>query len=127
MILTEGDSFLVEVRKTFTVPDNATAASFVFTDQSFDTRDRDSVNDAFEAALVDSQGRPLVATIGTGRDAFFNLTEELSPATGLTTDFDGVLWSAYQDHAAGGRTHCPSVFSKGVRMLAAASGPTDEA
>jgi len=31
--------------------------------------------DAFELALIDSQGNPAVPTIGPGRDAFFNITD----------------------------------------------------
>ena len=33
------------------------------------------INDAFELALLDVDGNPAVATVGQGRDAFFNFTE----------------------------------------------------
>jgi YbbR domain-containing protein len=43
---------------------------------NFDTTDPDSINDAFEVALVDAQGNSLIHTIQPNRDAFFNITEE---------------------------------------------------
>jgi hypothetical protein len=49
--------------------------SFIYSDLNFDTSDPNLLKDAFKAALVDAQGRSLVHTIQTSRDAFFNLTE----------------------------------------------------
>ncbi len=60
---------------TFFVPPNPQAISFTYQDLLFDTDDPKSINDAFELALVDEQGRALVPTIGLGKDSFFNFTE----------------------------------------------------
>ena len=73
-VLNEGDSFLVGVQRTFAIPTDA--ASLVITYRaSFDGTSTDTINDAFEVALVDEAGQPLVHTIGPGKDAFFNDTE----------------------------------------------------
>ena len=50
-------------------------AATTFAGPDFDTRDPVSMNDAFEAAVLDVDGRSLVHTISTGRDTFFNLSE----------------------------------------------------
>ncbi len=59
----------------------------------FDQQDRDSINDAFEVALVDTSGRPLVGIITPERDGFYNRTEEqamlLGAGTSFTSDSDG--------------------------------------
>lgn len=54
---------------------------------SFDTADRTSINDAFEAVLLDAAGNQLVRSYASQRDALFNLTEELVPAMGPETSF----------------------------------------
>ncbi len=74
-ILREGDSFRVGLSQEFTVPANPTFLRFVYSELSFDTTDPDSINDAFEAALLDATGKSLVYTLGQGQDAFFNATE----------------------------------------------------
>jgi RHS repeat-associated protein len=102
-LLEEGDSFLVGLEQSFVVPANPAALVFTYTDLYFDTSDPDSMNDAFEASLVDAQGRPLVHPFTSDRDAFFNISEELGLATGpgvtetggairtVTVDMAGVL------------------------------------
>ncbi|MCU0961709.1 MAG: PKD domain-containing protein, partial [Pirellulaceae bacterium] len=74
-ILREGDSFLVSLEHAFQVSEHPAPLVFTFTDLHFDRTDPDFINDAFEATLVDADGRSLVHTIGTGRTAFFNITE----------------------------------------------------
>ena len=87
-LLTEGDSFVVGLSQSFTVPEVNPVLQFTFTDLDFDTTDPDSINDAFEAALVDEQGNPIVHPIRPAQDAFFNITEgepaALSAETMLT-------------------------------------------
>src|SRR5207302_6564829 len=54
--LREGDSFQVGLERSFTVADNRAPLVFTYTDLNFDTSDPDSIKDAFEASLVDTQG-----------------------------------------------------------------------
>ncbi len=84
-ILTEGDSFVTGLERFFEVPNVNPILQFTYTDLQFDTSDRDSVNDAFEASLVDADGFPIVHTIGGDRGAFFNITEGESPVLGSET------------------------------------------
>ncbi len=72
---------------SFTIPENTEAISFQFSQLAFDLADPDSINDAFELALVDVNGLPLVPTIGLGRDSFFNFTEEEAPITARGATF----------------------------------------
>lgn len=73
--MTEGDSFVVTLEHAFTITNANTVLSFTYTNLSFDTSSSNTIKDAFEAALVDAQGNPLVFTIVNGRDAFFNVSE----------------------------------------------------
>ncbi|BAZ19040.1 YD repeat protein (plasmid) [Calothrix sp. NIES-4071] len=57
-------------------------------DPIFDNFDTDSINDAFEVALVDENGNSLVHTTAKGRDAFFNLTEGENAALGAGASYD---------------------------------------
>jgi hypothetical protein len=102
-LLHEGDSFLVGLERAFVMPERPAPLVFSYTDLAFDTSDPDSVNDAFEASVVDAQGHPLVHPFVAGRDAFFNVTEGVGLATGpsaaetgdavrtVTLDMAGVL------------------------------------
>jgi hypothetical protein len=102
-ILHEGDSFSVSLEREFEVPENPAPLVFRYTELSFDTADPDSINDAFEASVIDAAGRTLVHSFTTGRDAFFNVTEEVGLALGpgateegdairtVTLDMSGVL------------------------------------
>lgn len=85
--LHEGDSFVVEMQRSITIPNQATL-DLSFEALTFDLSDPASINDAFEVALVDSRGVPLVQPFGTGRDAFLNVTEGQTPRTGLGTTLD---------------------------------------
>ena len=97
-VLTEGNSFLVELEQSFVVPDINPQLEFTFTDLNFDATDPDFINDAFEASLVDDRGNPLVHTIGVGRDAFFNITEGEPPALGTETSLNaGVIQTVSVD------------------------------
>ena len=81
-VLREGDSFVVALKRTFTVPATPSSLSFTYDHLAFDTTAADSIKDAFEAALVDSQGHTLVHAFRTDRDAFFNISEDQPAALG---------------------------------------------
>ena len=89
--LVEGDSFDVDWTSPIAIPDSG-SLSFSFSNLVFDTTDEDFVNDAFEVALLDENGKSLVRTIDPGRDAFFNVTEDLGieTAEGVIVDGDTV-------------------------------------
>jgi len=89
LILTEGNSYNVGLDKTLTIPNNPSTLVFQYDDLSFDTTDSHSINDAFEVALVDDQGKPLVSTIGESRNAFLNVTEGLPAKLGAGTTESG--------------------------------------
>jgi hypothetical protein len=80
-VLREGDSFLVTLEREIVIPDDPVAIEFIYI-ASFDTTDPDFINDAFEVALLDSDGYSLVDTFTAQRDAYFNLTEGLPAALG---------------------------------------------
>ena len=67
------------------IPAEPSTLTFDYAGLSFDTANGDSINDAFEVALVDAQGETFVETIGADRDAFLNATETLANATAVGT------------------------------------------
>src|SRR5213078_3263488 len=81
--------FHASKEQAVTIPADASVLTFTYSNLSFDTTAQYAVNDAFEAALVDANGRPLVHTIGAGRDAFLNLTDGQPPALGAGTTLAG--------------------------------------
>jgi hypothetical protein len=87
--LVEGSDFVVSAERNFTVPSKPTAVMFSYDNLIFDTTDPDFINDAFEVALVDEDGNSLVATYTSGRDAYFNITEDLPEVTGAGVVVDG--------------------------------------
>jgi PKD repeat protein len=101
-VLCEGNSFLVTLSYAFTVPENSGDLTFTYANLNFDTTDSDSINDAFEVALVDQDGFSIVPPFSPGRDAFFNIAEELPAAlaTGVTRD-GGTVTVSLADVPAG--------------------------
>ncbi len=91
VILREGDSFVITMQRTFQVPDGPRVLQVAYTDLRFDAADSDSINDAFEVALVDLQGHSLVLPFATNRDAFFNATEDQPLALGAEARHDNGL------------------------------------
>lgn len=77
--LREGSSFVTSLTTQMTIPTNSAALSFVLEGIEFDSSSQGAIHDAFEVALLDSSGRSLVHPIATGRDAFFNSTENGLP------------------------------------------------
>ena len=73
-VLIENSNFKVSFDYTFFVPNEPSSIQFTYTNLNFDESD-DFVNDAFEAALLDTNDNSLVLPIGSGRDPFFNTTE----------------------------------------------------
>ncbi len=72
--LVEGTHYHVVYQQTITVPSVASILSFTYDNLNFDTSAH-FIKDAFEATLIGSDGTPDSFTIGTGHDAFFNITE----------------------------------------------------
>ena len=69
-----------------TIPNQPSNLVFDFTGPAFDTTSQGTIKDAFEASFVGPNGHSLVQTIGSGNDAFFNMTEGQTPvlASGVT-------------------------------------------
>ncbi|WP_013334653.1 putative Ig domain-containing protein [Gloeothece verrucosa] len=84
IILQEGTNFKVIHSEQITVPAALSLLRFTYKQLNFDKTDTDFINDAFEVALVDSDGNSLVHTISSGKDAFFNVTEDQSIAVGAS-------------------------------------------
>ncbi|MBI1917260.1 MAG: DUF4114 domain-containing protein, partial [Planctomycetes bacterium] len=102
-VLREGNSLLVTLERNFTVPAEASQLKFIFSGPAFDTADIDSIKDAFEVALLDAGGAPLVFPFDPGRDAFFNISEGQTPALGIGTSIDGqTVTTALSALTAGG-------------------------
>jgi len=78
LVMREGDSFLVTLETDFEIPANATELTFKFS-ENLDRTDVGFIKDAFEVALLDAQGCPLVTPFKDGRDAYFNMTEGEGP------------------------------------------------
>src|SRR5207253_647976 len=91
-VIHEGNSFDVTLSRPVVVGAGTTSLSFMYGGPAFDTGSSGRMKDAFEAALVDAQGRPVVPTFTTGRDAFFNVSEDQPAAYGQgTTARDGTV------------------------------------
>ncbi|AFY54222.1 RHS repeat-associated core domain protein [Rivularia sp. PCC 7116] len=88
IILREGEDFKVVREEEITIPATPSLLSFSYEALNFDTTDNNFINDAFEVALLDENGKTLVHTIGNNKDVFFNFTEEQSPllAPGVTLE-----------------------------------------
>ncbi|GEM_PF-1525877 len=84
--LREGNSFRVALQRTFVIPQAPSALRFAYVGPNFDVTATNRIHDAFEAAVLDDVGNPLTFTIGSGKDAFFNISEGQAPvmATGVT-------------------------------------------
>jgi YD repeat-containing protein len=82
VLLSEGDSFRVALEKSFTIPAEPSALRVTFENLQFDTSDPNSINDAFEMALVDEDGHSLVRNFAGARDAFLNISEDLPASYG---------------------------------------------
>lgn len=83
VVLTEGDSFVVTMERTFSIPTNAGLLAITYAGPAFDSTATNRMRDAFEAALVDTTGRPLTFTIqgAAGVAAAGDSTPQVLPAS----------------------------------------------
>ncbi len=77
----EGSSLVTSLVSDLVIPAGSNVLSFEYRTLQFDTSSTGRALDAFEAALVDENGRSLVSTLGGGKDSFFNISEGLAAAT----------------------------------------------
>ena len=77
-ILRESTSFITTLNSRLFIPSGAASLTFELDGLEFDTASQASIQDAFEVALLDPQGRSLVRSIATGRDAYYNTSEQLA-------------------------------------------------
>lgn len=103
-VLREGDSFTVALARTFVVTANAKALDLAFDSPQFDLTDPSFVNDAFEVALLDADGKPLVLPYVSSRDSFFNLTEGEPTALGANALVSSGLIQLDLSHIPAGTT-----------------------
>ena len=89
VVFHEGNSFLVSLEKTITIPAQPSVLTFSYANLDYDDSEPSTIHDAFEAALVDSSGNPLVHTIGSNHDSYFNITQGQPVASGVGTTVAG--------------------------------------
>ncbi len=80
--LKEGDSFQASLSRSIIKLESANYQLIAFEHPEFSSASAHGstpIHDAFEIALLDSDGKSLVQTIGAGSDAFFNLTDGQGP------------------------------------------------
>lgn len=87
--LTEDDRFETTAMQSITVPAGDAYFEFDILNLSFDLDATGKASDAFEVALLDSDGNSLVHSISADRDAFFNASERGAEAAGVNTVVDG--------------------------------------
>jgi RHS repeat-associated protein len=102
--LYEGDSFAVTLSNSFVVPSQPSVLTFTYSNLNFDTPVAGEPLDAFEAAFVDAKGNSLVHTIAGSRDAFFNITEGQTAATGTEAVASGQTVTLDLSHIISGTT-----------------------
>jgi large repetitive protein len=84
ILLQEKTDFKIVHEEAIIVPDNKSVLHFRYQQLNFD-KSANFINDAFEVAFVDELGNSLVHTIASGKDAFFNATENRQISTGAST------------------------------------------
>lgn len=104
VVLREGDSLTVVLSGKFTVPAAPSSVSFSYSHLNFDMTDQTGINDAFEAALVDADGNPLVQSIAPAREASFNISETDPVAMGANTLLVGQTVKFDLSHIPAGTT-----------------------
>ncbi|MGB7160274.1 MAG: putative Ig domain-containing protein [Tepidisphaeraceae bacterium] len=87
--LVEGSSFHVRMTRSIEIPEGITWLQFEYAGLSFDNSALPPyIRDAFEAALIGADGKPVVPTIDPGRDAYFNVTGGLTSPVKQATGVD---------------------------------------
>ena len=87
--LLEGDSFLVMLQQTFTVPQNPGVLSFTKGQNPGFDQSVNFIPDAFEVSLLSSTSFTLVKSWKPAATSFFNLQENGTTHLGSHTSFDG--------------------------------------
>jgi hypothetical protein len=88
-VFREGDSFLVSLEQTFTLPEGMAALEFdLFVDPGFDTLDM-FLPDAWEVSLLDDGGFPAVDPWDAFASSYFNLQEDGTANLGPSASWDG--------------------------------------
>jgi hypothetical protein len=88
-VLAEGDSFLVTLQQTFTLPPGAGAIALdIFLTPGFDAGAA-LIPDAFEVTLLGPSGEPLLAPWDSLATSSFNLQEDGTANTGAHSTWDG--------------------------------------
>ncbi|MCC3568788.1 MAG: DUF4114 domain-containing protein [Microcoleus sp. PH2017_31_RDM_U_A] len=89
--LTEGTVFANKIERTVTIGASPATLNIGIVGLSFDTSDTNpkSINDALEISLLDANGKPLTGTIGSGKNALFNITEGNAPQLAPGVTFSG--------------------------------------
>jgi hypothetical protein len=87
--LVEGDSFLVTLSQSFVVPQDLIELSFTLSMQPGLDPSASFIPDAFEASLLDLQGRSAVAAWSATATSFLNLQEDGAVNLGAGASFDG--------------------------------------
>jgi hypothetical protein len=77
--LVEGTDFTEEFTHQLTLPDDSSAVRIHFRAPEFDTSSENSIRDAFEIELTDSDGNPVSFPFVPNRDAVYNWSELLEP------------------------------------------------
>lgn len=103
ILLIETQDFETVATRSITIDDAINELEIDF-DASFDRQDVDSINDAFEIALLDLDGNSLVHTFDNKRDSFFNHTEGEAPVGGANTVVTGQKVKLDLSHIAVGTT-----------------------
>ncbi|BAZ48519.1 YD repeat protein [Nostoc sp. NIES-4103] len=93
IILREQSNFSPNLATTFTIPETPSTLSFKVQPVTpatniFDSTDPNSINDALEVELLDTNGNSLVHTFAANKTSFFNLTEGEPVGLGVGTTYD---------------------------------------
>lgn len=88
-VFREGDSFLVSLEQTFTLPAGMASLEFeLYVDPGFDTLDT-FLPDAWEVTLLDDGGFPAVDPWDAFASSYFNLQEDGTANLGPSASWDG--------------------------------------
>ncbi|MCA9191301.1 MAG: hypothetical protein KDB03_06055 [Planctomycetales bacterium] len=88
-VLKEGTQFITEIVTPLQIPDGAGAISIELGGVELDESSIGNIHDAFEIALLDQEGKSLVQSFDSGRDAFFNQSEHVGLKTSTQTQLSG--------------------------------------
>ena len=95
--LTEGAQFLSQQTYPVTIPSSPKTLAVSFRNLSFDKTAQNLIKDGFEISLLGPDGKTLVPTIATGRDAFYNMgeTSTVAQAQGVASTTANGITTVY--------------------------------